>query len=874
MRGISDLIFRLRAFFRPATMERELDDEIAFHLEMATAKNVERGLDPDEARHAAEASFGSLTRHKQRARDAWGVVLLQEVRGDARFAVRQMLRRPSSALLAAMVLGLGIGGTVALWSAVHGLLLRPLPYAAEERLLVFWSDGDWFEVEYDHVREHARAYDEIAAFTWTSSSLRLDEGTTLLEEGLVTGNLFDAIGAEPFLGRGLEPADGRPGAEKVVVLGYGFWSQEMGGDPEVLGQRLSLGGEPVTVVGVMPKGFFFPFPQVRAWRPLQIDPASGHYASNGYLALLGKVKEGVSAEQLEDDVASVAAALGERFDYPDAWDKSKGAYVRPLREFLFGRLRPALLLLLGAVTLLWLMACANVAALVVTRTADRQEEMAVRAALGAGRGRLTRQVLTESMVLALAGAGIGVGFAAALFGVLVARLPLRYGFGETLALDAASLAAALVLAVLAAVGVAVFPLLSLAPGPAADALRTRYAGRRGAGRRGAQDVLVFAEAALAVVLVTGAALLIRSVGNLRGVDPGLDPGGVLAVDLVVGEQEMDDDARKAFFAAAVVEASALPGVRAAGLTNRLPLRDNGVQGPVQIESRPELGDRASNSFWRSATPDYFEAAGIELRRGRLFDERDRAESLPVTVISESFARRVWGGTDPIGQRIKTGNEGYRDWLTVVGVVEEVRMRSLKGSNTMVLYRPQEQRPWNGIRNTLLLRSDIDPLTLAGSVRAAMRELDPRVAVARVTPLSRVVSEAMAEPLRLRFFLLLMGGLGLVLGAVGIYGVVAYQVTRRRGEIGLRMALGAAPGQLWREVVGRGLGPVAAGTAVGLVAALGLARLLRGFLFEVSPDDPASFVGATVVLLLAGVAAAALPAWRAARLDPAGALRAE
>ncbi len=869
MRKISDLIFRLRAIFRPATMERELDDEIAFHLEMAAAKNVESGLEPDEARRAAEASFGSQTRNKQRARDAWGVVVIQELRGDGRFALRQMLRGPSSALLAAMVLGLGIGGTVALWSAVHGLLLRPLPFAAEERLVVFWSDGDWMGVEYDHVLANARAFDEIAGFTWTSSSLRLDEGTTLLEEGLVTGNLFDAIGAEAFLGRGLEPADGRPGAEGVIVLGHGFWSQEMGGDSQVIGERLRVGGESVTIVGVMPEGFFFPFPQVRAWRPLQIDPASDSYASNGYLALLGKVKDGISAEQLDDDIATVAAALGERFDYPDAWDKSKGATVRPLRDFLFGRLRPALLLLLGAVTLLWLMACANVAALVVTRTTDRREEMAVRSVLGAGRGRLARQVLTESMVLASAGATVGVGVAAAIFDVLVARLPLPHGFGETLGLGTSSLAAALVLAVFATITVALFPLRNLTSDTDSGALRTR-----GSGRRGAQDFLVFVEAALAVVLVTGAVLLIRSVDHLRGVDPGLDTEGVLAVDLVVSEQEMNEAARRAFFADAVERAAALPGVRAAGLTNRLPLRDNGMQATVQIESRPELGNQAPNSFWRSATLSYFEAAGIELRQGRLFDEGDQAGSLPVTVVSESFARRVWGDADPIGQRIKTGNENFRDWITVVGVVEEVRMRSLAGANTMVLYRPQEQRPWNGDRNTLLLRGDVEPLTLASSIRAVVRDLDSRVAVARVTPLTRVVADAMAEPLRLRFFLLLIGGLGLVLGAVGIYRVVSYQVTRRHGEIGLRMALGAAPGQLWREVVARGFGPVAVGTLVGLTCAAGLARLLRGFLFEVSPSDPVSFATAAVVLFLAGLAGVAVPAGRAARLDPAEALRAE
>ena len=868
MRAISDLLFRLRALLRPATMERELDDELEFHLEMSTAKNVERGMDPAEARRAAEASFGSLTRHRQGARDAWGLVLLGEVRGDGRYALRQMFRRPSQALLAALVLGLGIGGTVALWSAVHGLLLRPLPFPDDQRLVVLWSDGDWREVEYDHVRQHARAYDDLAAFTWGATPLRLEERTTLLDQAFVTGNLFQTIRAEPFLGRGLEPADGRPEAEPVVVLSFGFWQQEMGGGEDVLGRRLILDGEEVTVVGVMPEGFFFPMPEQRAWRPLRIDPASESYEWNGYLALLGRVREGVSPEQLDGDVAAVAAALGERFEYPEAWDKTKGAYVRPLRVFLFGKVRPALLLLFGAVSLLWLMACANVAALVVTRTADRREEMTVRAALGAGRGRLARQVLSELMVLALVGAGVGVAFAAALFRVLVTRLPLAYGFEETLGIGLPSYAAALVLALLSALGVAVFPLRGLGRG-LAGGLRTR-----GTGRRGAQDLLALVEAALAVVLVIGAALLLRSVDNLRRVDPGLDPEGVLAVDLILSPQEIDGDDRRNFFATAAERAAALPGVRAAGLTNRLPLRDNGLQSTVRIESRPELVESAPNSFWRSATPDYFAAAGIELRRGRLLDERDRADSLPVAVISEAFARRVWGDGDPIGERIKTGNENWREWITVVGVVEEVRMRSLQGPNTLVLYRPAAQVPWDAVRNILLLRSDLAPEVLAADVRSAMREIDPRVAIARVTPLEKVVAGVMTEPVRLRFFLLLMSGFGLVLGVVGIYGVVSYQVTRRRAEIGLRMVLGAAPGELWRQIVGRGLGPVAAGVVLGLAAAWMLAGLLRGFLFEVSPGDPLSYAGAAGVLLLAGVLAAALPAWRASRLDPAATLRSE
>ena len=868
MRAISDLLFRLRALLRPATMERELDDEIEFHLEMATAKNVESGMSPREARRAAEASFGSDLRHRQSARDAWGIVLLNEIRGDGRHALRQMFRRPSSMLLAALVLGLGIGGTVALWSAVHGLLLRPLPFPDEQRLVVFWSDGDWFEAEYDHAREHARAYEDLAAFTWDSVPLRLDERTSLLDQARVTGNLFQTIRAKPLLGRGLEIADGQPGAEKVIVLSFALWQQQMGGADDVLGRRLMLDGEEVTVVGVMPEGFFFPMPEMRAWRPLQIDPGSDNYASNGYLAVLGRVREGVTPEQLESDVATVAVALGERFDYPDAWDKTKGAHVLPLREFLFGEVRPALLLLLGAVSLLWLMACANVAALVVTRTADRRDEMAVRAALGAGRGRLARQVLTESMVLALVGAGVGVALAVAMFRLLVSRLPLAYGFEETLGIGLPSYAAALVLAVLSALGVALFPLRGLAGG-VVGALRTR-----GAGRRGAQDLLVLVEAALAVVLAIGAALLLHSVNNLQRVNPGLDPDGVLAVDLILSSREMDGDDRRVFFAAAAERAAALPGVRSAGTTNRLPLRDYGMQSTVRIESRPELVESAPNSYWRSASLGYFEAAGIELRRGRLFDERDRVGSQPVAVISEGFASKVWGDGDPIGERIKTGNEGWKEWITVVGVVEEVRMRSLQGANTQVLYRPEAQLPWGAVRNTLLLRSDVAPEILAADVRTAMHDIDPRVAIGRVTPLEDVVAGAMAEPVRLRFFLLLMSGFGLALGAVGIYGVVSYQVTRRRTEIGLRMALGAGPNELWREIVGRGLGPVVAGAALGVVAAWGLARLLRGFLFEVSPGDPLSYAGSAAILLAAGVLAAALPAWRASRLDPATTLRSE
>lgn len=875
MRWISDLYHRLRALVAPGTLERELDDEMAFHLEMETRKHVERGLTPDEARRRALASFGNVDRHKQRARDAWGVTLAQDVKADARFAGRQLRRHPAFAALAALTLALGIGGTVALWSVVYGLLVRPLPFADEGRLVVFWSPYDWRGVEVDFARDRVRAYDALAAFTKDATSWRQGETTTLLHSTAASAELFDVLGARPLLGRTFEPADDRPGAPPVVVVSHGLWRQELGGDPDVIGRSLTLGGVPTTIVGVMPPGFYFPYPVQRAWTPLRLDPASEEYSDNGYLNLVGRVKADVGPARLDADVAALAAALGERFDYPDAWDKAKGAHVTPLREVLLGDVRPALLLLMGAVGLLLLMACANVAALLVARTADRGAEMAVRAALGAGRGRLARQVLTESAILGLVAGVGGAVMAAGLFDVLVASLPLENGLGEALALDWTTFAGALALALAAAGLVAAAPIRGLFAGRLEGHLggeRRETGGAGGGGRL--HKSLVVAEVLLAVTLVVGAALLIRTVARLRAVDPGVDPTGVLAADLMVGEQEMGDDERRAFFDAIVRRVAALPGVRSAALTNRLLLRDDGWQGPVAIEDRPDLADaRRPNSYYRTATPDFFRALGIELRRGRVFDERDRADAPPVAVVSESFAARIWPGQDPLGKRIDVP-DGEERPVTVVGVVEEARITSLIGANPLVVYRPQGQRRWPGLGNVLIVKSELAPSTLAASVRAAVAELDPRVAVARVGPMDDVVAAAIAEPVRLRFFLTLFAFVGLVLGTVGVYGVVSYGVARRRAEFGIRMALGASPSAVWGQVVRQGLVPVVLGIAGGVGLSLALARLLASFLYEVAPGDPASFGTAAGVLLAAGVVASLVPAWRAGRVDPSEVLRAE
>jgi predicted permease len=773
-----------------------------------------------------------------------------------------------------VTLALGIGATVALFSVVRGLLLRPLPVASEAELQVFWDDGDWRGSEFDFVQERARAFSGLAAYTTEGLAYRTDAGSALVLTGETTAGLFDVLGAHPLLGRTFAPGEDRPGAEPVAVLSWAMWRQELGGDPKVLGRRINLGGTPTTVVGVMPRGFYFPSPEYRAWRPLLLDPNSPVYRGRGWLVLLGRVKPGTVAGALNDDIQAIARALGERFTYPAAWDKTRNAAVRPLREYLLGSVKPALLLLLGAVGLLLLMACANTAALVLARTTDRTGEIGLRLALGAGRGRLMRQIVTESVTLSLLAGAAGAVVAVGLFGRLVASLPLQSGFGDAVSLDWTTFAAGAGLAVLVGLMVSAIPVRHLLQGRLSGVSGERVVGVRvGPGR--AHAALVAAEVMLAVLLVSGATLLIRSVEKLYALDPGFDAGGVMTADLIASGQEMDQPARWQFFRDMLERVGRLPGVTSAGYTNRLPVRDNGWQGPIEVESRPDLRNaNRPNCLYRTVTPDYLRTMGMAIRAGRGIEATDRAGSLRVVLVSESFARKMWPGQHPLGQRIRTGFMGDTTWLNVVGVVEETRMFTMTGENPIVMYLPWEQTGFPGEGQVLAMRTDADPAAVIAAVRRVVRELDRRVAVARPGSMEDVVRTALAEPLRLRFFLMLFAGLALVLGTVGVYGVVSYAVTRRRPEFGIRIALGAAPGRVLAEVVRGGMAPVAIGVAAGLLGAIGLSRLLGRFLYDVAPTDPLSLALAGAALLGAGVLAALLPGWRAGQVSPVEALRAE
>lgn len=874
MRWLIDLWFRLRAIIRPRAADRELHEEFAFHLEMEARKLVARGVDRDEALRQARRRFGPVASQQEEVRDSWGIGVVRDFFADLHHAGRQFLRRPAFSVLGVTTLALGLGGTIALSSVIRALLVRPLPVRDEASLSVFWQDFDWTGAEFDFVKERKGSFLGIAAYSTVLSTFREGGASSVVPSGIVTAELFDVLGARPLLGRTFATGEDRPGAESVVVLSWGVWQQEFGGVPDILGKRLVLDGAPTTVIGVMPRGFYFPTPEYRAWRPLLLDPASPSY-QNGWLTLVGRQPHDATPALVAQTIHTIAAALGGRFTYPAAWDKTKNAYARPLREYLLGDIRPALVLLLFAVAMLLVMASTNVAALVLARTTDRKQEMAVRAALGAGRGRLARQIVTESIALSLLAGLAGAGLAVLLFNVLLESLPLPNGFAAAVSLDWTTFAVALGLALLVGLLVSTAPVRTLLRGQLQGVGGAR--GVSGAGRAAGRvhSGLVAVESTIAVLLVVGAALLIRSVDRLYALELGFDPRGVVAIDMIASGSDLTEVDRRRFYREVTSGASRVRGVLSAGLVNRLPVRDGGWQSTVQIEGRPDLGGtKAPNSVYRVVTPDYFRAMGMSIRRGRGFTDADRAGSQPVALISEAFARLAWPGQDPIGRRVKSGFTGDTAWVTVVGIVGETRLFNVTGTNPLAMYVPHEQAPQAGEGMVLVMRATGAMAPIVSEVRGLMRQIDSRTALFRVTTLDEVVATALAEPLRLRFFLSLFAGLALVLGVVGVYGVVSYSVAQRRNEFGVRMALGAAPRGILAEVIRTSILPVAIGTGAGLILTLLLSGLVSRFLYGVAPTDPASFLMGAGALLLSGVVAATIPALRAARVSPVEALRGE
>lgn len=872
-RWLHDLLFRGRAVFDRDTADRELNEELQFHRSMDVVSLRESGLSASQAEWEAGRHFGTLAMEAEQAREGWGVSLLEELIADARHALRQLQRRPGFSAIVLVALGLGIGASVSLVSVVDSLIIRRLPYGNANRIHVFWMDEKWSGEEYDFIRARLGVFDQLAAFSTDAAPYAPNPGTagaTVLPFVLSSPTLFGVLGVHPALGRVFDADDDRAGAPPVIVLSDPVWRQDFGGAPGVIGHQITLDGERVTVIGVMPPGFFFPTPEIRAWRPLRLDAANTMYKV-GYLSLVASAKPGASPALVNGEVRRIAKLLGTQFTYSDAEDKTKGAEAIPIHTYLLGDVRTPLLLLLGAVALLFLIACANGAALILARTTDRAGEMAVRTALGAGAGRLARQILAESLVLALCAAIMGSLLASAGFRLLVTRLPLQKGFGSTVSIGWTAFATAFALALVIALIVSIVPVRHLfRDGRELGVNRERSEEGVRHGARRVHDAIIAAQVTLAVLLVVGSTLLIRTVEQIRDIDPGFDARGVTTYNLVP-PSGMPEMTKRQFFRDALARVAALPGVTQAGMTNRLPLRDLGYELAVAVEDRPDLaGAKRPNSLYRTATPGFLAAMGMRFAAGRGIDSTD-AGGPPVVLINESFARRMWPGRSAIGEHITEHWGPEPVTRTVVGVVRETHMTTMTGESPFTMWIPLEQAP---VRQSgvLVVRSAAPAAVVMPQIRREIAALNSEVAVSRVQTMEDVESAALAAPLRLRFFFSAFAALALSLGAIGVYGAVSYAVAQRRAEFAVRMALGASPGIVLREVLVVGITPVALGVAAGSVAALGASRFISGMLYGVPPTDLVSFSVSALALLVAGAAAAFLPALRAGHTNPVEALR--
>lgn len=786
---------------------------------------------------------------------------------DLRYAARRLLTRPTYALLAVLTLALGAGGSAASFGVVRTFLLDPLPYAHEEEVVAFWSPFDWSEQEFLYLRSQVPGFRQVAAYRTESATLEVGAGPLRLVDGAsASAELFGVLGATPLLGRTFRPGDDLPGAEPVAVLSWGLW-RELGGDPSVLGRRVRIGGGERTVVGVMPEGFWFPTPTTRVWTPTQLDEPD----QSGNYVLVGRMAPGMTLPAMAAPLRRITAYLDERYDYPAQWDKTRNAALTPLREFLVGEVRPALVATFAAMGVILLIACANVAALMLGQVDAQSTDLAVRIALGATRRRLVQQLVAEALLVGMASGLAGAAVAASGFPVLVRALPLG-ALAEGAALDWAVFLAALGVAVLAAVVIALVPAVAVWRGePRGTMSAARTGGVRGRGRM--ESGLVVTQVALAVLLAAGAGLLVRSVANLRAIDPGVDTGAVVVVDVAMPASTRLTE-RQRTTRELVDAVAALPGVRSAAATHKLPLRGSGSSNGFAVERKPEL--ELSTVYFRIVTREYFSTMGIRVASGRGFDgsepafdgtQGDGAER--AIVINQALARKYFPGEDPVGQRVG----GFGGWDRIVGVVEDVSEAALTDAAAPTEYLLTSQAPFLPEDQSLVLRPE-RPRDAAAVLDAARRAIErgAGAAVQRTTTMDAVFAEAVGPARQVMALLSLLTALALVLGAIGIYGVISHFVARRRRDYGVRIALGLRPSRVVAQVVGRGGLLVAAGGAIGVAGALALARLLASFLYGVGSSDPVALAGAVTALLLVGVVAAWVPAWRASRTDPALVLR--
>lgn len=785
-----------------------------------------------------------------------------------RFGLRRLRRRPTYLVLTVLTLALGVSGMAAVYGIAKPLLLEPLPTPDEQEVVVFWSQGSWSEAEFTHARPEMEGFRSVAAIMPGDATLILGDQPARLVQGVSgSAELFDVMGVEPLLGTGFRPGDDVPGADPVAVLSHALW-RDVGSDPDIVGRRIELAGVTRTVVGVMPPGFWFQDPMVRVWLAADMDPEN----RTGNYTLVGRLADGRSLGNMDASLQAITRALGDRFDYSDPrWDRTLDPHLTTLRDDVLGPVRPAVLALMAAMLVLLLVAGVNVAALMLGQVDSRGSELAVRSALGAGRSRLVQQVVVDSLLIGALAGVVGALLALLGFPFLVEALPLG-ALTETASVDWSLLWAALGSAMLASGAVAIIPAGSVVRGEIQGRLtRARTGGVAGRGGR-LEAGLVVVQVALVLLLASGSALLIRSVGNLRAVEPGVDVDRVAVAEVLMPVST--PASQRAQVVQEMVDAvKGLPGVAAAGATQKLPLRRTGDNWGMAVEGRPDLD--GTNTFFRIVTPDYFSTMGIRVADGRGLIEEDRYLAGEGTVvINRALADRFFPGENPLGQRI-----AYSDrWDRIVGIVENVTeggdLRSGSGPARYVVYEQVAQGVLPGQTIVVRTREGVDPVTVLEPVRRTIQAALPGLAIRELTTMENIFEEAVGPARQIMALLALLSGLALALGVIGVYGVVSHFVARGRRDWGIRLALGMRPEHVRWHIVWKGGVLIGSGALIGIVAFLALARLLATFLYGVAPTDPIALLAATAVLMAAGLVSASVPAVRASRIDPARVLRDE
>ena len=880
MRLVQRIVLRLRALFRQSSVDREMDAEMRFHLEMQAARHERSGASPDEARRRALLEFGGVERFRERGRQERGVAGAADLQRDVAYALRGARRSPGFTAIVVLTLALGIGATTSIFSVVRDVLLRDLPFAEPERLVRAWVA--------DPTREEAHGPLSIpdladwrtgnVAFTDLAGYSTLPTGLTLTDEGepvrlataYVSESFFSTLGVQAAAGRVILPDEHQPGRERVIVLSYRLWQGRFGGDPALIGRTLRLNDAPFIVVGVLPADVRYPDSEIDLWTPLEVVPATGVPRVRGvrWIQVVGRLRPGVTVDRGREDLAAVAGRLANEFGDSNAgWTD---ATVVPLRDDLVGSARPRLLVLFGAVVLVLLLACTNIANLVLARGWHRRREVALRAALGANRGRLVRQALIENLVLALAGGLLGVALAWTGTGVLAAYAGEWLPRSGEVRPDGLVIAFGLLLSLLCGLGFGLAPALQRLH-DIEPALRAGGRGAVGDGRAGSiRRILIGVEVAIAVILVAGAALLGRSFAQLSKVDLGFDADRIAFAKITIPASRYPTSATYMPAAAQMLErVRAIPGVASAAVVKDVPLLGFGEQMEFAIPARGEQpGGQEPVAQIIPVSREFFRTMGIPLLGGADLSSDISDSAAFEVVINEAAARRYWPDLNPVGEELQMGQAS----LTIAGVAEDVRYATVDTAPAPAIYVPTRLMTRRVLTFVVRARPGQDPAALVPAMRAAIRAVDRDQPFTRIGTMGEVVGEAVAAPRFLTMLVGAFGGLAMLLAAIGVYGVVSFLVGQRTNEIGVRLALGAQPRDVAAWALRTGMVPVLAGVAIGTASALAIARGLDSQLYQVSATDPLVFASVAGVLIAVSLLASAIPAIRAARFAPTVALR--